>query len=66
MSRADGQYLNGVYFSREQLDAIKNDIANPKWYLNPPSREEYDTDKDYLLELREYSNRVINENRSAL
>lgn len=63
MNTVDGQYLNGVYFSREQIDAIKRDVENPRWDLNPPQREEYESDKDYLLELRAYADRRISENR---
>ena len=49
--------LFGIQFTEEQWKA--NQLDPPLWYLNPPQREEYDTDKDYALAELEYAKRVI-------
>jgi hypothetical protein len=49
--------LFGVQFTPEQWAAA---IADPpRWDLNPPQREEYNSDYDYALGEREYADRVI-------
>ncbi len=58
-----GPHLNvhlvyGVVFTPEQFKA--SEISPPIWELEPPQREEYESDRDYANDLRLYADRVIN------
>ena len=59
---AKGPFLNvklvyGVVFTSEQYEASK--IDPPIWELDPPQREEYESDYDYAKDLRLYADKVI-------
>ena len=61
-SGADGHrrsMIFGVEFSAEQNAALADDEKSPRWDLNPPQREEYDSDRWYALALRQYADRLI-------
>ncbi len=47
----------GVTFTDEQWKAVM--LEPPLWDLNPPQREEYNTDYDYAIGEREYADRVL-------
>lgn len=47
----------GVIFTNEQWEA--SNTQPPMWELNPPQREEFVDDQSYILEMRNYANRVI-------
>lgn len=46
----------GVPFTQEQMAAC---VELPKWELNPPQREEYESDSSYAIDLREYADKII-------
>lgn len=52
-----GKTIFGVDFTPEQWAAVR--LSPPLWQLDPPQREEYDSDYDYAIGEREYADRVI-------
>lgn len=65
-SPATGSVHFGVKFTPQQEAALKADTESPRWDLNPPQREDYDTDYTYGLALRQYADRLIAANAKPL
>lgn len=61
--KSSGHSEYGVWFSPEQWAAAME--PRPRWDLNPPQREEFDSDHSYALDLLDYANRVLETRKEA-
>lgn len=69
MRSADGEEcerLEKLLLSKEQLRVVNNEgyerekgERSPRWDLDPPQRENYESPIRYILALRDYANRVL-------
>lgn len=56
---------SGVFFTEAEEKALATDLRNPHWDLEPPQREEYESDFAYAKALKAYAGRILNENHKT-
>ena len=59
-----GSRIFGVCLSSAQNAALAADKCAPRWDLDPPQRETYYNDTEYVFGLRDYADRLIAANKT--